>query len=626
VGSGAGRGAAGADRAGTEDGPHRSSGGREDRERAGDGHRDDPASGVLGRVGSAASDRDAGPPDDDRYESWRRRADRGTTARSGSGGDGPSAERPRAEDADEGRVGPTAAIDGAADDARVEGAVPEQRGSARAAADTGGSAASRPAVDPDGDASRTTGDTAAGGAGTARPDGGQDRDAGSPPVPGEPEVTDPWLAAALAELDRIWHGDRVPILEAEGCTVVLDLTRGADRLPDGEAAATMRAVAARLDGRLPDGARMRTDSPGALSVVMPGRDRAAASDWMLAAVPDLADGLAAEVATAGTLLRASVHGTDGVVGAQVLQRVGGAAAPPASGRRTDRFLRPTAPGDQHRGSGRAGPGPARAAWMRPRTVRSGAAATGDSGVRPDVQGPGAAGGAGSPGAAGSGATGPGPAAVPLVGSSAPGPGEPGPATAPVPDPGEVGPAAAGPSPAEPTARVPDVPDAAVGAPTGPEPRWGGITRRPYLPDGVVVRPGSGGRRYRQPPAGTGASTAGGAAPPARSGGSAAPGGGPSPDGDPPDPEPAAPGGGELSAGTPDAATAGTPSGASDRGTTDPAGDRMPPARSAAEAPPDPAGPAGARPAPTEPAGDQPPADGLGLADLLAGALAAYRRI
>ncbi len=627
---------AGPDRAGTQDGPHRPSEGRGDRERAGDGHRDDPAPGVQSRAGSAAPDRDAGPADDERYGSWRRSAGRGTAARSGSGtatgagsdDDAPSsAERSRAEGADGGRADPTAVVNGAADDARVEGAVPEQRGSARGTPDAGRSAASRP---PDEDAARTTGATAEGGAGTARPDGGQDRDAGPPPVPEEPEVTDPWLAAALAELDRIWHGGRVPAPEAEGCTVVLDLTRGADRLPDGEAAATMRAVAARLDGRLPDGARMRTDSPGALSVVMPGRDRAAASDWMLAAVPDLADGLAAEVATAGTLLRASVHGTDGVVGAQVLQRVGGAAAPPAGGRRTDRFLRPTAPGDQHRGSGRTGPGPARAARMRPRTVRSGASAPGDPGVRPDVRGPGAAGGAGSSGAGSSGAAGSGAAGVPLPGSagpgsSAPGPGDPRPATAPVPDPGEAGPDAAGPSPAGPVAQVPEAPDAA-GAPTDPELRWGGLTRRPYLPDGVVVRPGSGGRRYRQPPAGTSASTAGGAAAPARSGGAAAPGGAPPSDDGPPDPgdgEPAAPGGGEPSAGAPDGATAGTPSDAPGAETTDPAGDRTPLARSAAPVPPN---PAGAQPAPGDSAGGQPPAEGLGLADLLAGALAAYRRI
>jgi syndecan 1 len=621
---------AGPDRAGAEDGPHRPSEGRGDRERAGDGHRDDPVSGAQGRAGSAAPDRDAGPADDERYGAWRRSADRGPAARSGTAsgggndGDGASsAERSRAEGADGGRADPTAVVDGAADDVRVEGAVPEQRGSARGTADAGRSAASR---SPDGDAAPTTGATAEGSAGAARPDGGQDRDAGPLPVPEEPEVTDPWLAAALAELDRIWHGGRVPAPEAEGCTVVLDLTRGADRLPDGEAAATMRAVAARLDGRLPDGARMRTDSPGALSVVMPGRDRAAASDWMLAAVPDLADGLAPEVATAGTLLRASVHGTDGVVGAQVLQRVGGAAAPSAGGRRTDRFLRPTAPGDQHRGSGRTGPGPARAARMRPRTVRSGASATGDPGVRPDVRGPGAAGGAGGPGAAGSGAAGDPLPGSTGPGSSAPGPGEPRPATAPVPDPGEVGPDAAGPTPAGPVPPVPDAPDAAVGAPTDPEPRWGGLTRRPYLPDGVVVRPGSGGRRYRQPPAGTSASAAGGAAAPARSGGAAAPGGAPPSDDGPPDPgdgEPAAPGGGEPRAGAPDAATTGAPSDAPGAGTTDPAGDRTPPARSAAPAPPDPAGP---HPPPGDSVGGQPPAEGLGLADLLAGALAAYRRI
>ena len=173
-----------------------------------------------------------------------------------------------------------------------------------------------------------TGAESASGSGAATGDAGPDSVAEDVLLPGgvDPEA---WLTAALAELDRIWHEPAAPDDSARGCVVVLDLARSGDAVSGPEAADTMREVAVRLADRLPAGSRLREDAPGALSVVMPGSDRAAASEWMRSVVPAVADGLAATGSPADALLRASVHGTDGVVGAQVLQRLDRASDGPS---------------------------------------------------------------------------------------------------------------------------------------------------------------------------------------------------------------------------------------------------------------------------------------------------------
>ncbi|HEY0816820.1 MAG TPA: hypothetical protein VGE11_26385 [Pseudonocardia sp.] len=154
-----------------------------------------------------------------------------------------------------------------------------------------------------------------------------------------------WLQAALAELERVW-GQPLPDLErhvdppaepavkhpapkgqagdAVGCVVVIDVVRaGAPVLDGGE---VLREVGDRLNQRIPGGGRLRFEADGsALSVVLPGRERSAATHWMYEALPALfADmtGLAAPAPwDTGTTLRATVHDTDGPFGAQLLQRL-----------------------------------------------------------------------------------------------------------------------------------------------------------------------------------------------------------------------------------------------------------------------------------------------------------------
>ncbi len=594
---------------------------------------------------------DRGPHDSDGR-------DRAGAARSGDGRDTPPpASRGHAADPSDREASgsgrpPATTPPGTTDDGREDRAGPRAGSAGAPGADpatgTAGSAAATHAPDehptaldgpadqraPAGRDLRETGGSASPGGGSAPPAGPQ-------------EITDPWLAAALAELDRIWNGGTAP--EAEGCTVVLDLTRGADRLPDGEAAATMRAVAERLDGRLPAGARMRSDSPGALSVVMPGTDRTTASEWIRTAVPDLAEGITAAAALGGALLRASVHGTDGVVGAQVLQRVGGAAAS-GPGRRTDRFLSPVDDRDQRRTSARSD----QAAEGRAERVQAGSVRPTRTSGGPGTGGPGSTGTGGSDPAAAP-ASAPPTRATPVPASVTP------PAASATAAPEPAAPESAAPEPAAPAAGsvpagsgAPDIDPAdplgtgpidpadplgtgpveapRPAAPTPADAPSGGpsgaaasasddaaaraeAVRRPYLPDGVVVRPGSGGRRYRRP------EDVGGAPP-----GTA---GAPAPTGEPPrdggaSGRPGADAGAERS-GAAEAAEDPRPErGGADAGPAGTTGSNgrapSPPADRTTDAEPD------ASPARTDADRDQPGPEGLGLADLLAGALAAYRRI
>ncbi|MDN5933997.1 MAG: hypothetical protein L0I24_23485, partial [Pseudonocardia sp.] len=163
----------------------------------------------------------------------------------------------------------------------------------------------------------------------------------SVPDPVASALADPeaWLASALADLDRIWgrrpegaddaaHDDPDPPAAAGappvGCVVVLDLTRGGgERLPAEEVASTVRRVARRLAQELPESAHLLRDRPDAVSVVLADGDRVAAAEWMHRVVPALVDGLAADAAVEGAHLRAAVHDAQGVVGAQVLQRLEG---------------------------------------------------------------------------------------------------------------------------------------------------------------------------------------------------------------------------------------------------------------------------------------------------------------
>lgn len=195
------------------------------------------------------------------------------------------------------------------------------------------------------------------------------------PDPVASALADPesWLASALADLDRIWgrgpegaddpaHDDPDPPGAADappaGCVVVLDLTRGGERLSAEEVTSTVRRVARRLARQLPESAHLLRDRPDAVSVVLADGDRVAAAEWMHRVVPNLVDGLAVDAAVEGAHLRAAVHDVQGVVGAQVLQRLDGGRTRSTRGGTPGR-ARHAAPGDlaTDTGTGGATPGP-----------------------------------------------------------------------------------------------------------------------------------------------------------------------------------------------------------------------------------------------------------------------------
>jgi hypothetical protein len=150
------------------------------------------------------------------------------------------------------------------------------------------------------------------------------------PLPPDPHLDAPvaeleaesgsWLADAMAELDLALSGRPPASPDAEGCVVVIDLARDGRRFAGRRAGAVVRAVGDQLAGRLPSGARVRHDDADALSVVLPGWNRSAATEWMHGTLPDVFENVVTEE-LAGTRLRAAVHDIDGPVGAQLLQRL-----------------------------------------------------------------------------------------------------------------------------------------------------------------------------------------------------------------------------------------------------------------------------------------------------------------
>ena len=108
-----------------------------------------------------------------------------------------------------------------------------------------------------------------------------------------------------------------------GCVVVVDLVCAGEPVTAG--AALLGGVTERLADQIPGGARLRLDDAGsALSVILPEQDRTSACDWMHRTLPAVFRATAAPrepVLPVGTALRATVHDTDGPVGAQLLQRL-----------------------------------------------------------------------------------------------------------------------------------------------------------------------------------------------------------------------------------------------------------------------------------------------------------------
>jgi hypothetical protein len=165
---------------------------------------------------------------------------------------------------------------------------------------------------------------------------------------GASDDSDGWLQAALAELDRALSGigvggpprletapadappvdaprvetprsDTPPSDGGDGCAVVVDIARDGRRFAGPRASAVVRSVADLLADRLPEGARSRFGDSDALVVTRAGWSRADATDWMHRTLPGLLDGFVAAEELPGAQLRVAVHDLDGPVGAQILQ-------------------------------------------------------------------------------------------------------------------------------------------------------------------------------------------------------------------------------------------------------------------------------------------------------------------
>jgi hypothetical protein len=126
-------------------------------------------------------------------------------------------------------------------------------------------------------------------------------------------------------------GDR-PGSSAMGCVVVVDVVCAGAAVP--EATALLARLVADLTDRVPAGARMRLDeSESTLCVVMPGQERTVAAGWMHRTLPAVFHDVAASddgALPVGSALRATVHDTDGPVGAQLLQRLEAGRRSPAT--------------------------------------------------------------------------------------------------------------------------------------------------------------------------------------------------------------------------------------------------------------------------------------------------------
>jgi hypothetical protein len=162
--------------------------------------------------------------------------------------------------------------------------------------------------------------------------------------------SDGWLQSALAELDRALSGiglgetARTEERPSEArCTVVVDIARDGRRFAGPRAAAVVRSVGALLADHLPAGVRSRFGDGDSLVVTGPGWSRADATAWMHRTLPALLDGFVATEELPGAQLRVAVHDASGPVGAQILQPV----TLPGRDREDDRGWHPSAEHTSH---------------------------------------------------------------------------------------------------------------------------------------------------------------------------------------------------------------------------------------------------------------------------------------
>jgi hypothetical protein len=148
-----------------------------------------------------------------------------------------------------------------------------------------------------------------------------------------------WLAAELADLQRIWERISEPAVAGAGlqpelprgtqdCVVSIDIARDGRRQVGRRPAKLVRALAAALAEHLPAGSRTEQDEPCVLSVVLVGEDRLSAEEWMRRTLPELLDDDPGDLRAPGLQLRAAVRDA-GAAGPQFVHDLGARGGPPA---------------------------------------------------------------------------------------------------------------------------------------------------------------------------------------------------------------------------------------------------------------------------------------------------------
>jgi hypothetical protein len=150
-------------------------------------------------------------------------------------------------------------------------------------------------------------------------DGASDR----PSWDGAPDLA---VGGAASGPGRTWS-DEVPHVtpgrwpDEDGSVVVLEIVAEGFPMSDDVVAESMRTVAARVTDELPDGSGLRDSGPDSVSVLLPGWPRTAAADWARRVLPVLGHRLDMVRAISVAHLRATVHDAAGPAGAPIVHRL-----------------------------------------------------------------------------------------------------------------------------------------------------------------------------------------------------------------------------------------------------------------------------------------------------------------